>query len=132
MPVPPVDAGDIAPDPLAHHFNPNLSIHFSPYIIPPTLPSHFQSSADVMGSAMGSSRDPNHPMSLRWLDLVWLSLRSRASSMPGSAAGSWCDRTCVRSTVWFGVALRSNVIEMVRSALGLVVIVVDAGVGAAL
>ena len=45
--------------------------------------------------------------------------------------------------VWFGVALRSHVIEMVRSAVessadvvfgiaGLVAIVVDAGVGAVL
>ena len=72
-----------------HIISIQTSIHFSPYIFPPTLPSHFHSIADSFGSAMRSSR---YPMSLRWLDLLWISLGSRASSMAGSTVSTWCDQ----------------------------------------
>ena len=97
-----------------HIISPNLSIHFSPYIIPSTLPLHFHSNADSIGSAMGSSRDP---MSLQWLDPVWTSLRSRVSLIAGLLCGCG-ESTCVRSRFWFGIALESNLISIVRSAVG--------------
>ena len=47
VPVPPVDAGDIAPDPLAHHFNPNLYSFISLYLISHQLYHHIFISVQI-------------------------------------------------------------------------------------